>query len=169
MDRKVLQRRYADVEALIRDYSNQFDHSLRELFSSGREITDKVKRYSYIFGRYIEWSYAHHALRTLLLWEFDEEADVGFESGQIRDRLLVDLLGEDFSPQPPGSEREIVRQQIILFLAGLTYLYLNRSGAKFIGLPSDSREAQLSLQLAMERLLEQYFATPDPLGKGQSI
>lgn len=158
MDRKVLYRRYENVEALIRDYSNQYDAMLKELFESGKEIEDKVERYTYIFGRYIEWSTSHHALRTLLLWEFDEAADVGFESGQIRDQLLVELLAEDFSPQPAGSQRELIRQQIILFIAGLTYLYLNRQGAHFMGLPSDTEEARQSLQLSMQHLLQQYFA-----------
>lgn len=158
MDMKVLKRRYSDITELLNAYSNRFDSFLTELLNSGRDIPDKADRYGYILAQYLDWVSNNDQVRQLLLWELDDSSDLGFQNGQQRDKHLVRLMSEDFAPQPPGSEKEGVREQIILYLAGLSYLHLNRSDATFIGIRHFSEEGKENLKNGLVRLLKIYFS-----------
>lgn len=158
VDMKVLKRRYLDVPDLLSSYSSQFDQRLTELMKSGEHLPGKAERYGFVFGRFLEWVSDNEQIRQLLLWELDEQSDLGYWTGQKRDVFLTKLLAEDFGPQPQGSAKEQVRGQIILYLAGMTYLYLNRSDAAFMGIKYFSEEGKVRLQEGMNRLLQIYFA-----------
>lgn len=158
MDMKVLRRRYADSTELLDAYSSQFDIYLSELMKSGNHISDKSERYGFILGRFLDWVSNNEQIRQLLLWELNDSSDLGYIIGQKRDDYLVRLLSVDFGPQTPGSEKEHLRGQIILYLAGLTYLYLNRSDAAFMGIKHFSNEGKKSLQEGLVRLLKVYFS-----------
>lgn len=158
MDMKVLKRRYFSIKDLLHAYSARFDKYLSTLMKSGDHISDKAERYGFILGKYLDWISENDQVRQLLLWELDDSTDLGYITGQKRDIQLVELLSEDFAPCPKGSEKEMVREQVILYLAGMTYLYLNRSDAAFMGIKHFSEEGKKSLQDGLVRLLKTYFS-----------
>lgn len=158
VDMKVLKRRYKDVPDLLTAYSSQFDLQLTEIMKRGEHIAEKAERYGFVFGEFLDCLTDNDQIRQVLLWELDDRSGLGFRTGQIRDKFLTELLSQDFGPQRQGSSKEYVRGQIILYLAGITYLFLNSSDASFMGIKYFSDEGRMQLQEGMDRLLRIYFA-----------
>lgn len=158
VDMKVLKRRYKDVPDLLTAYSAQFDLQVTEIIKRGEHIPEKAERYGYVFGEFLDWLTDNDQIRQVLLWELDDRSELGYRTGQIRDKFLTELLSEDFGPQRQGSSKEHVRRQIILYLAGITYLFLNRSDASFMGIKYFTESGRMQLQEGMDRLLRIYFA-----------
>lgn len=156
MDLKVVRRRYPTEIDLIEAYAAQIDHTVSDFFGETTSM-GKVERYRTIFREYIEWLNTSEDLQNLLVWEIADNTDKGFESSQKRDRHIVKLLSEDFSPQEKGSRKEHLRHKIIIYLAGITYLSMYRDGQSFMGIDHKSQDALKEVDLILTRLLEVYF------------
>lgn len=156
MDLKVLKRRYSTGNDLLEAYAARIDEKVYSFFLESQS-TDKVERYTHIFRNYVKWISEDQYIRDILTWELVDPTFKAYESSQRRDTYIFSLLEEDFPTHPQGSRADILRARVVLYLAGITYLILNKEGQLFMGVNHKSQEAQSNMDQILARLLEAYF------------
>lgn len=157
IDLKVLKRRFPTELALLDAYASRIDDKVSTFFQENQDYP-KPEKYLRVFNQYLDWVRSDSLLRDILTWELTDTTNISFQSSQHRDRHLVQLLAEDFAPQKKGSRKEQIRQKIVLYLAGLTYLSLYRDDQNFVGFNPNSAEWRTSLNSILIKLFEAYFS-----------
>lgn len=157
IDLKVLKRRFPTEMDLLDAYASRIDHKVASFFEENKCLP-KPEKYLQIFNQYLDWVQNDEIVRELLIWELADSNNMGYYSSQQRDNFLVQMLAEDFAPHRKGSRKEIIRQKIVLYLAGLTYLSLYRADQNFVGINHQSQEWRHTLNSFLSKLFGAYFS-----------